>query len=98
MLQLNANRFSSAKLMTMREITLLLLGARTAVALDTEMEDVRHAVEQYRQDDEAIRSETFQSSPEWVVIGVRGSDHKIVRLRGLGVTAARELAQRLVTD
>lgn len=95
-LRLRPTRLAPTNPAAAREIALLLLGVRTAVALDTQLDDIRQAVERYCQGDEPPFAAALQSSPEWVVMGVRGSERKIVRLREPGVTAARTLAQRLV--
>lgn len=97
-IQVNPDRLLTDRPTPIRDIAVLLLGVRTAVALDTEIDDVRRAVEQHCLLDETRFSETMQSSPEWVVMGVRGSDRKIVRLRAAGVDAVRELVQQLVSE
>ena len=97
-LRANLKRLLTEKHVSIREITLLLLGVRTAVTLDTDLDEVRRAGEQYCSLDESTSAEIMQSSPEWVVMGVRGSERKIVRLRSAGVDAVRELVQQLVSE
>ena len=97
-LRANVKRLLTEKHVSIREIALLLLGVRTAVALDTDLDEVRRAGEKYCSLDESTSAEVIQSSPEWVVMGVRGSERKIVRLRSAGVDAARELVQQLVSE
>ena len=97
-LRANLKRLLTEKHVSIREITLLLLGVRTAVALDTDLDEVRRAGEQYCSLDESTSAEIMQSSPECVVMGVRGSERKIVRLRSAGVDAVRELVQQLVSE
>ena len=97
-LRVNADRLAPEQALAMREIVLLLLGGRTSVALDTDLDDVRCAVEQYCQGESEPVVETLQSSTEWVVMGVRGSDRKIIRLREIGVAAVRDLIQRMVSE
>ena len=97
-LRANVKRLLTEKHVSIREIALLLLGVRTAVALDTDLDEVRRAGEKYCSLDESTSAEIMQSSPEWVVMGVRGSERKIVRLRSAGVDAVRELVQQLVSE
>ena len=97
-LRANVKRLLTEKHVSIREIALLLLGVRTAVALDTDLDEVRRAGEKYCSLDESTSAEIMQSSPEWVVMGVRGSERKIIRLRSAGVDAARELVQQLVSE
>ena len=96
-IQIGPGRLSNAKGTATREIALLLLGARTAMGLDTEMDDIRRVVEQYKRYDQGNFAKTLQSSPDLVVLGKPRSSQRTVRLRGVGVSAARELAQRLVS-
>ena len=94
----NLERLLTEKHVAIRDIALLLLGVRTAIALDTDLDEIRRAGEQYCSLDESTSAEIMQSSPEWVVMGVRGSERKIVRLRAAGVDAVRELVQQLVSE
>lgn len=87
---------SQAKRTATLEIALLMLSARTALGLDTQMDDIRKVVEQYRKYDRGNFAKTLQSSPDVVVLGKPHSSQRTVRLRGVGVSAARELAHRLV--
>jgi hypothetical protein len=94
--QVRPSLLSSAKGRATREIALLLLGARTALGQDTQMDDIRSVVEGYRKYDKANFAKTLQTSPDLVVLGKPRSSQRTVRLRASGVHSARELAQRLV--
>ena len=94
--QVHPSQLSRAKSAATREIALLVVGGRTALGLDTSMDDVRKVVEQYRKYDATSFAKTLQSSPELVVLGELQSAKRTVRLRGIGVSAVRGLAQRLV--
>ena len=94
--QVLPSQLSQAKGAATREIALLVLGGRTALGLDTSMNDIRQVVEQYRKYDRTNFAKTFQSSPDLVVLAKPPSSQRTVRLRGIGVSAVRELAQRLV--
>ncbi len=97
-LHISGTKLARAKSQGTREVALLVLGARTALGLDTQMNDLRRYVEYYKKYDAANFATTLQTSPELVVLGKPRSSHRIVRLRSKGVEAARELAKRLVAE
>ena len=94
--QVHPSQLPHAKGTATREIALLVLAGRTALGIDTSMDDVRKVAERYRKYDGANFAKTLQSSPDLVVLRKPRSSQRTVRLRGAGVSAARELAQRLV--
>ena len=94
--QVRPNLLSPAKGKATREIALLVLSARTALGLDTQMDHIRKVVEQYRKYDKPNFAKALQTSPDLVVLGKPRSSQRTVRLRGSGVHSAREFAQRLV--
>ncbi len=95
-LQIDPAQLAHPKGTATREIALLLLGSRTALGIETHLEDIRRVAEQYRKYDPGNFAKTLQSSPEFVVLGKPRSSQRTVRLRGVGLSAARKLAQRLV--
>ncbi len=97
-LQVSPTKLARTKSKATREIALLVLGARTALGLDTQMNDVREYVDHYKKYDAANFAKTLQTSPELVVLGKPRSSQRTVRLRSKGVEAARELAKRLVAE
>lgn len=97
-LQVHPTKLARTRSKATREIALLVLGARTALGLDTQTNDVREYVERYKKYDAANFAKTLQNSPELVVLGKPRSSQRTVRLRNKGVDAARELAKQLVAE
>lgn len=79
-----------------REIALLVTAARAALGLETGTRNIREAVLAHVKLDEVVFDRTLPLLKEISVRGAPASPNRRVRLRGTGVEAARELAQRLV--
>ena len=79
-----------------RELTLLVCAARDALRLSTPTTLIRSVAEAYDRLDSANFMSTLRSMDEVAVRGRPGSRESTLRLRKVGVDAARELAQRLV--
>ena len=93
----NSKRLASAKLAGTREITLLVLAGRTAMALDTGTHHIRDAAERHHRLDPANFIKTLGAME---TVGLRGapeSPNRLVRLKVVGIEAARELAARLTS-
>ena len=97
-LQLQRHQLSNRAKTATREIALLILGARTALGLDTSLNDIREVVKRYRKYDGSNFAAALKSGSEFAVLGQPRSSHRTVRLRGGGMAAARELAKRLVSE
>ena len=97
-LHISPAKLARSKSQGTREVALLVLGARTALGLDTQMNDVRQCVEHYKKYDAGSFASTLLASPEFVVLGKPRSRQGTVRLRSRGVEATRELAKRLVAE
>ncbi len=97
-LQVHSTKLARTKSTATREVALLVLGARTSLGLDTNMNDVREYVVHYKKYDAPNFAKTLQKSPELVLLGRPRSSQRTVRLRSKGVDAARELAKRLVAE
>ena len=94
----NGHELSQQKQPATKEITLLVLAGRTAVGLDTTTDQIRFVAKEYRKLDSPNFMSTLQQGPEFVVLGKPRKGKRVVRLRAAGVEAAKELAQRLVTE
>lgn len=79
-----------------RELTLLVCAARDALRLSTSTTLIRSVVEEYGRLDSSNFMSTLRSMDEVVVRSRPRSRDSTLRLRKVGVDAARELAQRLV--
>ena len=79
-----------------REIALLVTAARAALGLETGTRNIREAAVAQGKLDEVVFDRTLPLMKEISVRGASASPNRRVRLRGTGVEAARELAQRLV--
>ena len=79
-----------------RELTLLVCAARDALRLSTPTTLIRSVAEAYDRLDSANFMSTLRSMDEVAVRGRPSSRESTLRLRKIGVDAARELAQRLV--
>ncbi len=97
-LQLPTGTLSRAKAQAIREITLLVCGARTALGLDTGSRDIRDAAEHYGRLDSGNFMKHLTDFELIAVRGKPGSSNRLVRMRATGAEASRELAQRLVSN
>ena len=93
-LRVAADALSAAPEAALQEIALLLTGARTALGLDTGMNDIRAEAARYR----CLPPDFVDRLSNYDLIGVstkRGSVDRIVRLKVIGSDQAEILAQRL---
>jgi len=89
---------SSSRAVAVREIALLIGGARTSLGLDTSTSHIRSAVDEYGKLDSENFTATLGAMPEISVLGRRGSSNRLVRMKVHGAERARALAQRLIGD
>ena len=94
-LQVSCKQLNERKSAATREIVLLVCGARTALGLDTGTDHVREAAEQHGQLDPPNFMRTLDAMEQIALRGSPGSSNRLVRLKGIGVEAARELASKL---
>ena len=97
-LQLPTGTLSRAKAQAVREIALLVCGARTALGLDTGARDIRDVAEHYSRLDSGNFMKQLTDFELIAVRGKPGSSNRLVRMRATGAEASRELAQRLVSN
>lgn len=96
-LQVSSKRLSKQKSVATREIVLLVCGARTALGLDTGTDHIRAAAEQHGRIDLSNFMRTLGAMDQIALRGSPGSGNRLVRLKGIGVEAARGLASKLVS-
>ena len=95
-LVLDHRKLSRESATATRELTLLVCAARDALRLSTSTTLVRSVAEDYNRLDSSNFMSTLRSMDEVAVRGRPRSRDGTLRLRKVGVDAARELAQRLV--
>ena len=97
LLRMSSKNLSTSKSAATREIALLVLAGRTAMALDTGTHHIRDAAERHHRLDPANFIKTLGAME---TVGLRGapeSPNRLVRLKVVGIEAARELAARLTS-
>lgn len=95
-LVLDHRKLSRERAAATRELTLLVCAARDALRLSTPTTLIRSVAEEYDRLDSANFMSTLRSMDEVAVRDYSSSRDSTLRLRKVGVDAARELAQRLV--
>ena len=97
-LQIYAGGLAGSRAVATREIALLVGGARTALGQDTATSHIRSAVDEYGKLDPGNFMKTLGAMSEISVLGRRGSQNRLVRMKVHGAEKARTLAQRLIGD
>lgn len=97
-LQVHAGGLAGSRAEATREIALLIGGARTALGQDTATSHIRTAVDEYGKLDSRNFMAILGAMPEISVLGKRGSQNRLVRMKVHGAEKARTLAQRLIGD
>ena len=90
-----ADRLSTDGKKATRELTLLVIAGRSAVGTATGTEDLRCAASTYAALDDCDLMSALDGIDEVVVRGDPDSVNRLVRLRGIGVEAARSVAARI---
>ena len=88
-------RLAAERTKATRELALLVIAGRSAVAVATGAEDLRCAASTYDALDGCDIVSALDESDEVVVRGDPDSANRLVRLRGIGVEAARVVAARV---
>ena len=96
-LQVGGTQLSEQKSAATREIMLLVCGARTALGFDTGTHHVREAAERHGRLDPLNFMATLGAMEQIALRGSPGSRNRLVRLKAIGVEAARELALKLTS-
>ncbi len=96
-LQVSSSKLESSVAGSVRQIALLVCGVRTALGIETGSKHIREVADEYKRFDANFNKHLT----DFDLIAVRGkprSPNRLVRMRVVGAEAARELAQRLVTN
>ncbi len=96
-LQVGNKQLNKQKSAATREIVLLVCGARTALGLDTGTEHIREAADRHGRLDLPNFMRTLGAMEQIALRGSPGSGNRLVRLKAIGVEAARELALKLTS-
>ena len=97
LLRMNSKNLNKNNAAATREIALLVLAGRTAMALDTGTHHIRDAAERHHRLDPANFMKTLGAME---TVGLRGapeSPNRLVRLKVVGIEAARKLAAKLTS-
>lgn len=98
-LRMDPAKLAADRQSALREVTLLVCVGRGAVGLDSGTRHVREAaVAHQRPVPDGDFNVCMESIPDVVLRGHSDSENRLVRLRGTGVEAARELAQHLARE
>ena len=98
-LRVDPAKLAADRQSALREITLLVCVGRGAVGLDSGTRHVREAAAAHQRPvPVGDFNACMESIPDIVLRGHSDSDNRLVRLRGTGVEAARDLAQRLARE
>ena len=100
-LQLASNQVPGDAIQAIKEIALLIAGARAAVGLETTVEDITESISAHHamipMDNRGLLSvpNTLEQMDEIAVLGAPGRANRVVRLKARGVEAAKERAAEL---
>ncbi|MCY4068746.1 MAG: hypothetical protein OXE79_06555 [Acidimicrobiaceae bacterium] len=97
-LVIHSNKLSDAKSRAVKEICLLLTGARTALGHETATAHIRSASDHYGRLDSSNFMTTLSQMSEISVLGRPGSKNRVIRMKALGAEASQTLAQRLIGE
>ena len=96
-LQVGNKQLNKQKSAATREIVLLVCGARTALGFDTGTEHIREAADRHGRLDLPNFMRTLGAMEQIALRGSPGSGNRLVRLKAIGVEAARKLASKLTS-
>ena len=97
-LAIHSNKLDAQKSPAVREICLLVAGARTALGQDTATSHIRSAADHYGRLDAGNFMKTLSAMSEISVLGRPGSPNRVVRMKALGAEMSQALAQRLLGE
>ena len=91
----NSKRLAGATSAGTREIALMVVGARTAMALDTGTEHIHEAAKRYARLDPPNFMTTLEAMDQIALRGAPRSQNRLVRMKAIGAEEARALAAQL---
>lgn len=95
---IRSNQLPSAQATATRHIALLITGARTALGRDTDTEHLREVADTYSKLNSSNFMTTLSKMSELSLLGKRGSQKRLVRMKVRGAEEAGELAKQLVDE
>ncbi len=96
-LAIPSNKIPAPKAGAVRQIALLIGGARTALGLETDTADVRKEADNFGKVDPNFMG-TLTDFDKIVVRGKKGSKNRLIRMRVIGAEEAQKIAQELVSN
>ncbi len=97
-LEIYSSKLPAAKSRALREICLLVTGARTALGQETTTSHIRLVSNHYGRLDSRNFMATLGQMSEISVLGRPGSKNRVIRMKALGAEASQALAQRLISE
>lgn len=97
-LAIHSSKLEAQKSPAVREICLLVAGARTALGQDTATSHIKSAADHYGRLDTGNFMKTLSAMPEISVLGRPGSPNRIIRMKALGAETSQAVAQRLLSE
>ena len=97
-LDLPSNKIEPARAAAVRQITLLICGARTALGLETGSANIREAAEAYGKADTNFMAHLTNFDDKIAVRGKKSSPNRLVRMRVKGAEEAGRVARNLVSN
>ena len=97
-LAIHSSKLDAQKSPAVREICLLVAGARTALGQDTATSHIKSAADHYGRLDTGNFMKTLSAMPEISVLGKPGSPNRVVRMKALGAEMSQAVAQRLLGE
>lgn len=96
-LDLPSRKISASKAAAVRQIALLICGARTALGLETGTAHIREAADHYDQADPNFM--TYLTNFDKIAVrGKKSSPNRLVRMRVIGAEEAQAVARELVSN
>ena len=97
-LVIHTSKLATPKSTAVREICLLITGARTALGQETATSHIRSASDHYGRLDSGNFMKTLGQMTEISVLGRPGSPNRVIRMKALGAEESQALAQRLISE
>ena len=97
-LVIHTSKLDAQKSPAVKEICLLVAGARTALGQDTATSHIRSAADHYGRLDTGNFMKTLSAMPEISVLGRPGSPNRVIRMKALGAEKSQDVAQRLLSE
>ena len=97
-LAIHSSKLAGSNSKAMKEICLLVTGARTALGQETATSHIRSVSDHYGKLDTKNFMKALGQMPEISVLGRPRSNNRVIRMKALGAEASQALAQRLISE